>query len=253
MGYIYKITNTLNNKSYIGQTKYSIGHRYNQHCNEALHTNNNLHLYNAMRKYGLQNFKVSCLESDIPEDLLDEKEVYYINYFNTYEDGYNNTKGGGGVRGYHHSDATKKKIGETVRQNMYKINTPERTAKIIASQKGRKFTELHKLHIKESCAGKRTGEHNAFYGKTHTELSKLKMSQSSIKYKVLQLDSNNVVINCFPSVREAASFIKNNNLSNAKLSSIMYRIYYTCIGNQNIAYNFKWKYEDKCIDYSERK
>lgn len=253
-GTIYLITNLINGKQYVGQTIRDVNIRYKEHLEEALYTNRNLHLYNSIRKYGISNFKLDIIETNIfDEKTLNEKEIYYIQLYNTYENGYNNTKGGGGVKGYHHNNETKNKISKAVKENMYKINTPERTAKIIKAQKGRKFTDLHKKHISESCKGKRFGVNNSFYGKTHSNESKLKMSQSSTKYLVEQLDMNNNLLNTFNSVLEAANYISNNKITNAKISSIQYRIYITCIGKQSNAYNYKWKYKEKCIDYSERK
>ena len=51
MGSIYLITNLINGKQYVGQTKRSVKDRYAEHIQEALNTDKNLHLYNSMRKY----------------------------------------------------------------------------------------------------------------------------------------------------------------------------------------------------------
>lgn len=56
--FIYKITNNLNNKIYIGQTSRTIAERFLEHINAANKGTLNTHLCRAMRKYGVENFKV---------------------------------------------------------------------------------------------------------------------------------------------------------------------------------------------------
>lgn len=92
-GYIYKITNKVNGKSYIGQTRYTIEFRWRQH----LHKKDNTYFHNAIRKYGADNFIVEKLEECDIED-LNEKEIYYIAKYNTFKAGYNLTIGGDGNR-----------------------------------------------------------------------------------------------------------------------------------------------------------
>lgn len=240
------IRNKITQDIYIGQSKYSGYVRYKQHLAEAEHTNRNLRLYNAFRKYGSENMELIILETDVAEKDLDRLEQYYIQKYDSLNNGYNNTLGGGGVRGYHHSKETRKKMSIGIKNSMWKINTLERTAKIIASQKGRKFTEEHKQHIKESIKD-RTGENNSFYGKHHTEETKNTLSLINTKYNVIQI-KDGVILNVFESVKCAATWCIENNLTSAKLSSVMYRIYHTCDGHQNICYGFNWKYIKKCID-----
>jgi group I intron endonuclease len=245
-GFIYCITNKITGLQYIGQTRVSVSERYKQHIDEAFKTNRNLHLYNSMRKYGIENFTVTTLESDIPVSELNNKEIAYIKLYDTFNNGYNNTEGGGGVVGYKHSEKTRFKIGESVKASMYKINTPERTAKIIKAQKGRKFTEEHKQHLRESCKGKRYGENNPFYNKEHKQSTKDTIGYCNAKFSICQYDlKTGDVINTFKTLNEAASYIKDSNITNAKLKSIKYRITYTCENKQSHAYNFGWKYIDK--------
>lgn len=92
---IYKITNKINNKSYIGCSK-NIEHRWIAHKSESILEHNpqyNYSIHKAFRKYGLDNFDFSILELT-SESQLFEKEKYWINYYNTYENGYNETIGG---------------------------------------------------------------------------------------------------------------------------------------------------------------
>lgn len=92
-GYIYKITNKVNGKSYIGQTRYTIEFRWRQHQ----HKKDNTYFHNAIHKYGIENFIVEQLEEcDIKN--LDSREIFYIAKYNTFQDGYNLTIGGNGNR-----------------------------------------------------------------------------------------------------------------------------------------------------------
>lgn len=53
-------------------------------------------LYSAMLKYGVENFSISCVEEVADENNLSEREQYWIKYFDTYNNGYNATRGGDG-------------------------------------------------------------------------------------------------------------------------------------------------------------
>lgn len=92
-GIIYKITNKVNNMSYIGQTRYTVEFRWNQHQ----HKQDNCYFHNAIKKYGADNFTVEVLE-ECDLELLNEREIYYIAKYNTFEKGYNLTIGGDGKR-----------------------------------------------------------------------------------------------------------------------------------------------------------
>lgn len=91
---IYRIKNKINNKSYIGQST-CIENRWKQHLSEAKDKSSSKPLYQAIRKYGVENFSFEVLE-ECDTSLLDEKEVYYINLYNSYKEGYNATLGGQG-------------------------------------------------------------------------------------------------------------------------------------------------------------
>lgn len=94
MGYIYKIWNEVNDKVYIGQTTYSLQKRWKEHLyaskNEKARTQN---IYLAMRKYGQQFFHIEEIEQ-CENDLLNEREMYWVEYFDSYRNGYNMTLGG---------------------------------------------------------------------------------------------------------------------------------------------------------------
>ena len=111
MGYIYKITNIINNKVYIGKTSKTIEKRFEEHKKKASEYSNR-HLYNAMNFYGIDNFQIEQIES-CPNDQLNKKEIYWISFFDSTnsDKGYNLTLGGDG--------------GNTWKLNSHKIETGE--------------------------------------------------------------------------------------------------------------------------------
>ena len=95
-GLIYKIINDENNLIYIGQTICSISKRWREHKEAAINVNKKNKLYSAMQEIGIDKFHILKLEefNDITPEELDEKEIYWIAYYNSFYNGYNSTKGG---------------------------------------------------------------------------------------------------------------------------------------------------------------
>ena len=87
---IYQIRNIINNKMYIGQS-INIRRRWWEHKTRVYETDEkyNLPIYNAMRKYGIDNFEFTIIE-ECSKELLNEREAYYIKERNTLvPNGYN--------------------------------------------------------------------------------------------------------------------------------------------------------------------
>lgn len=98
MGFIYKITNQINGKMYVGKTEDTIENRFKEHCRDYKKERNEKRpLYDAMNKYGVENFIIEEVEK-VDNALLGEREQYWISYYDTYHNGYNATKGGDGKR-----------------------------------------------------------------------------------------------------------------------------------------------------------
>ena len=95
---IYKITNKINNKVYIGKTCRDIQTRWNEHWSKSLNKEDNVHLHNAMRKYGKDAFNIELIEHCNTSEELSEKEQYYIALYDSRNrlKGYNLTIGGDG-------------------------------------------------------------------------------------------------------------------------------------------------------------
>lgn len=94
---IYKFENLINHKKYIGQSV-DIERRYKDHLNRAKNyfpsnSEYNSSLHCAIRKYGIENFSFSILE-ECEKKKLNEQEIYWIKFYNSYAEGYNETTGG---------------------------------------------------------------------------------------------------------------------------------------------------------------
>ena len=93
-GFIYKITNNVNGKSYIGQTIQSVKERFYQHCaKKCSQAILNMAIHRAINKYGKSNFTIEILEK-VESINLNDREKYWIRYYDSYNNGYNSTKGG---------------------------------------------------------------------------------------------------------------------------------------------------------------
>lgn len=95
-GKIYIITNTINNKVYIGQTIGKLSDRFNKHIYDAVNRDGKSNkFHSALINIGIKYFKISLLEIVDIED-IDKKEIEYISRYDSYYNGYNSTLGGGG-------------------------------------------------------------------------------------------------------------------------------------------------------------
>ena len=99
MGEIYKVTNNISGKIYIGKTKRKTRDRWLEHVRDAKnYPLKNIPLHKAIIKYGAENFQIETIETNVPEEELNYKEKYYIKKFNSTNSsiGYNATIGGDG-------------------------------------------------------------------------------------------------------------------------------------------------------------
>lgn len=209
---IYCIKNLVNDKKYIGQAQ-NIKNRKRIHL-WMLKNNSkweNKYLKNAWSLYGEENFKFFIIE-ECPIELLDEKEIFWIKELHSHstENGYNLSWGGEpSMRGLHHSEKTKKELSENMRDVSGKNNpfykkhhSEESKEKISNAKKGLHFSEKTKTKMSNSHKGQHhsektkekiskasSGENNAmygkqspFYGREHSEESKIKMSNIRKEY-----------------------------------------------------------------------
>lgn len=89
--WIYKITNIQNNKVYIGQSIRPVEARFNRHINDAMNNALDTHFARAIRKYGKENFIIETIDEATSQEELNQREQYWIQFYNSIEDGYNET------------------------------------------------------------------------------------------------------------------------------------------------------------------
>lgn len=142
MGVIYKITNLINGKIYIGQTVVSEPQRWQAHIWNAYNnpTNDCIYLCNAIKKYGRKNFKREILEEIDNLDELNDKKIYYIQKYNSTnpEIGYNICIGGGG-----HAKYSSEEILELYK-NTHSI---AQVSKLLGATRGTISKRLHGMGI----------------------------------------------------------------------------------------------------------
>lgn len=97
--YIYLIENKITSKKYIGYTKLPVKKRWKQHSSRALNTCINTPFYNAIRKYGTSSWSIDILQVENSAERAKNSEIYFIEKYNTFYEGYNATKGGDGNNG----------------------------------------------------------------------------------------------------------------------------------------------------------
>ena len=108
---IYKVTNKINNRCYIGQTIKTLKKRKQKHlCSKS----DNNYFHNALKKYGSKNFNWEIIDNCISKNELDEMEFHYIRQYNTLKpNGYNLTLGGAkGTYGWKPTNENKKNISK---------------------------------------------------------------------------------------------------------------------------------------------
>lgn len=118
---IYLFRNKINGKCYVGQS-IKIRKRFLQHM-QKFKEDFQYPLYKALNKYGLENFEFEILETFEKLDLetlretLNNREIYWIEYYKSYNNGYNQTLGGEATSGWKPTEETKKKISESLMGN----------------------------------------------------------------------------------------------------------------------------------------
>lgn len=178
---IYVITNTVNNKRYIGQS-HNIQWRWWMHRYQLRRgTQINRHLQSAWNKYGEEAFTFSILEL-CPENKLNEREIYWIEYFQTTNNlfGYNIMSGGGASRARPMSDEARKHISDALKgkkkpagvgalisqrqKEYYKTHLPIKSRVVVLLNTGEYFDNAARAHesypsadisaLHEQCKGK---------------------------------------------------------------------------------------------------
>lgn len=235
VGFIYKYENTINHKVYIGQTTDLVsrksGHKY-----KATFVKNKF--YNAVRKYGWENFTFDVLEqieADTLDELtkrLDDLEIQYIEEYNSYSHGYNSTLGGHCYRG--------KIVSEAFREYCRNRVTSEETRKKQRlAHLGKKASEetkrkLRELHRKEG-----------FKNRDLYETKRNAGIKRALAKAVVQIDKAGNTVNTFASENEATNFIKTYLAPDRTWNGISHGVARHCKGitKKRFYYGFEWKFK----------
>ena len=149
-GTIYCITNAVNGMQYVGQTRRQLSARWRAHLNDS--GKRNYYLYNAMQKYGVENFTVMPIVIGIHTiEELNRLEVEYIAKYGTFTNGYNLTTGGEG--GYIKSERTLDKIRGANNTRFGKPLSAETKALLAAKATGRKHSDETKAKLSQRMIG----------------------------------------------------------------------------------------------------
>ena len=123
---IYKYENKINGKIYIGQSV-NIKVRYAQHLYDAHTLKTSSLLAKAIHKYGIENFTFEIIELCSKEQ-LNEREIYWISYYDSYRNGYNNTPGGKSLKGENHPRALVTEEDVWLIRELYNSRIPRKEA-----------------------------------------------------------------------------------------------------------------------------
>ena len=155
-GFIYKITNKINGKSYIGQTIQNVKERFYQHCaTKCSQAILNMVIHKAINKYGKSNFTIEVIE-EVESTNLNDRERYWIRYYDSYNNGYNSTKGGqDGIKLFKNLDTEsivrEYKSGKSLREIGRLFNVDKQTIKdlLVRNNINLRTTRTYKLSQKD--------------------------------------------------------------------------------------------------------
>ena len=208
---IYKATNTITNKVYIGATTKSIEERKLDHIQKA-EKKVGSYFQEAIQTYGMDSFKWEQIDTAYSNDELAKKEVKYVQQYNALKDGYNEDRGGG--------------IKKTVYQFDYKtgelINSYESLSQAAES------VDAVKQNISDVCLGL----YNTCKGYAWSYDEDYKLVTDKRKKEVLQFDLNKTFIAKYESLAEAS------RVTNASKTCIAR----CCRGDRTSSHGFIFKY-----------
>lgn len=211
MGIIYKITNTLNNKIYVGQTTRNIAERWREHRSKSA-PSDGTYLHNAIAKYGEDNFIIEEIDN-CPDALLNDKEREWIAILDTmYPHGYNLTIGGEGNPKIDNSQIVTlwnegKSLGEIASIMEINISTVSRHLKGLSS-----------YSTKEATSRARHGD----------------FSQNSLRKGINQYTWDGKFVKHYNNIYEIIPDKNDYRISHLQQA---------CRGNQALWNNYQWRYD----------
>jgi len=196
---IYKITNKENNLSYIGKTTQTLEKRFKQHIRKALNDKKDTHFYRAIRKYGNDCWTSEVLENVEDAELLNEREMFWIECYNSYNNGYNSTHGGDGIEMTEEirlklsKTKTGKKVGPFTEEHLNNLRLNNAKGML-----GKKHTVEANKKRSLSMKDRHVGEKNPMFGRSPpnkgipcSDEMKLKISEGIKLKRQMKKENNN--------------------------------------------------------------
>ena len=185
-GVIYKATNTINGKVYIGQTVCDFHKRQIKHFSKANAEKPSMHFHKALKKYGKDVFIWEIIEQCQSKQELDDMEFHYIKQYDSFKNGYNMTLGGEGTIGRVCDASVRLKISNSKKGTL-------------ASEETRaKLSRMHR-------------------GKTKLEAHVKNVANSVSRYWEITYPDGNII-----TIRNLEEFCRNNNLLPSGLAHVAY-------------------------------
>ena len=197
MGFIYKITNKLTKKCYIGSTKHNPEIRWKQHLQSINKNTGCPALKDAVKKYGVDNFKFEVLIICFDEDRYIYEKQYIKKFNSQVPNGYNILEGGegGGFVGKKHTEETKQKLSKSLKK--FYENPEERNKKSLRNKEAMKKVDMKKI-MANSENYKKAVKEGRVGGRSHKNNKDNKLSEETkqkIRESVLKYYKENDVIN----------------------------------------------------------
>lgn len=204
---IYKITNINNGKSYIGKTSKTLEERLKEHIKSSKRVVSEIRpLYRAFNKYGIESFVIELIE-EVECNISSIREIFWIDFYNTYKNGYNATKGGDG----------KSYVDKDIVIESYKRN---QSIKEVVKEIGVTEKTIRKILIE-----------NNIDRPNRSEIAKKMYAKT-----VLQFDLEGNFIKEFDSATEASIEVKGDKSGHSNIANC-------CKGKTKQSYGFIWKFK----------
>lgn len=215
MAYIYVITNMVNKKQYVGKTNRTIKERFQEHCKDCRHGRvEKRPLYDAMNKYGVENFSVAELEECSSSEAC-ERERHWIETLDTFRNGYNATAGGDGKNLYDYEQAA---------QAYKKMRNEKRVCALFGCDRHTVVSACREKGIKILTSG---------------EVLKEKHRRAVVQ---CGKQNHNVVYNIFDSIGKAYDFLKDDKSIKSSYGTARTHILEVCHHKRKSAFGYYWKF-----------
>lgn len=212
MGYIYKITNNINKKMYIGKTIRQPEIRWNEHLTDTRHPD--LPLQRAFKKYGKEQFTFEIIE-EVDDSLLNDLEIYYIKHFNSFEHGYNATTGGEG--GANHI------LSKEQQELILNLWQEKKTIKEISNITGHSFQSIRYYILKTGIDKETYLEQIKEHKKISQKNKKTKIRQKS--FEIFNEEQRNEIFNLFNNYYACTYIAKKIGCSYKKMYNFLKKFY----------------------------